>query len=287
MSAIRLGFLLAGLLVGGASMASEWTAPQSPFRVHGNTYYVGSRGLTALLITSAAGHVLIDVPLEENVAMIEANIRALGFRVEDVQMILNSHAHHDHAGGIASMAQRSGAKVHASAASARALRAGGDDAEDPQHGSAAKFAAVAKVKRFDDGSTLRLADIELTAHLTPGHTPGSTTWTWRSCEQGRCVSMVYADSLTAMVAGKYRYSDPAHPERVSDFRAGLKSVAAMDCDVLITPHPEASGFPDRVARRDGGDAKALIDRDACRAYALGAAVRLDAQIAKEAESAAE
>ncbi len=284
---MRWGFLLAGLVVGGSSMASQWTAPQSPFRVHGNTYYVGSRGLTALLITSAAGHVLIDVPLEENVEMIEANIRALGFRPEDVQMILNSHAHHDHAGGIARMAQRSGAKVHASAASARALRAGGDDAEDPQHGSAAKFVAIAKVKRFDDGATLRLGDIELTAHLTPGHTPGSTTWTWRSCEKGRCVSMVYADSLTAMVAGKYRYSDPAHPERVVDFRAGLKSVAALDCDVLITPHPEASGFLDRIARRDGGDAKALIDRDACRVYAKGAAERLDAQLAKEAGSGAE
>lgn len=287
MSSIRLGFLLAGLLVGGSSIASDWTAPQSPFRVHGGTYYVGSRGLTALLITSDAGHVLIDVPLEENVAMIEANIRALGFRVEDVKMILNSHPHHDHAGGMASMAQRSGADVHASTASALALRAGGDDAEDPQHGSAAKFAAVAKVKRFEDGAMLRLGDIELTAHLTPGHTPGSTTWTWSSCEKGRCVSMVYADSLTAMVAGKYRYSDPAHPERVVDFRAGLKSVAALDCDVLITPHPDASGFLDRVARRDSGDLQALVDRDACRVYARSAAKRLDAQLAKESGSAAE
>jgi metallo-beta-lactamase class B len=281
MKFIRVGVVLVGLMACDSMTAAEWTTPQAPFRIHGNTYYVGSRGLTALLIASDAGHVLIDAPLEENVAMIEANIRTLGFRVEDVRMILNSHAHHDHAGGIAALAQRSGATVHASRASARMLRTGGDDAADPQHASATLYAPVAKVKGFRDGAQMRVGDIVLTAHLTPGHTPGSTTWTWRSCENGQCLDMVYADSLTAMASGNYRYSDPHHPERVADFRKGLKAIAALDCDVLITPHPEVSGFPERVARRDGGEAQALIDRSACSQYAETATARLDARIAEE------
>jgi metallo-beta-lactamase class B len=264
-----------------AAAPPEWTAPQAPFRIHGDTYYVGTRGLGAILIASPQGHVLIDVPMAENAKTIEANIRALGFRVEDVRLILNSHAHFDHAGGIAALAHDSGAKVRASAASARALRSGGDDPDDPQHGMAAAFAPVAVAATFADGETVRLGPIALTAHLTPGHTPGSTTWSWRSCEGGRCLDLVYADSLTLLSAAGYRYGDPAHPERVAGFRRGLDTIAALPCDVLITPHPEASGFLDRVARRDAGEADALVDRTACRRYAEAGGARLQARLAEE------
>lgn len=259
----------------------DWTAPQKPFRIYGDTWYVGSHGLAAVLVTSPQGHVLIDAPMAENVPMIEANIRALGFRVEDVRLILNSHAHFDHAGGIAALARDSGASVRASAAGARALRSGGDDADDPQHGDADAYAAVPKVETFADGDVVRLGTLALTAHLTPGHTPGSTTWTWRSCEARRCLDLVYADSVTPLSNKGYRYDDPAHPERLADFRRGLATIAALPCDVLITPHPEASGFLDRVARRDAGDADALVDRNACRVYAAKGTALLDARIARE------
>lgn len=259
----------------------DWSAPQKPFRIVGNTWYVGSHGLSAILITSPQGHVLIDAPMAENVPMIEANIRALGFRVEDVRLILNSHAHFDHAGGIAALAQDSGASVRASAAGARALRSGGDDADDPQHGEADPYAAVPRVETFADGETVKLGALALTAHVTPGHTPGSTTWTWRSCEAKRCLDLVYADSVTPLSNKSYRYDDTVHPERLTDFRRGLATIAALPCDVLITPHPDASGFLDRIARRDAGDADALVDRNACRLYAAKGTSLLDARIAKE------
>ena len=264
-----------------ADVSAQWTAPHPPFRVHGNTWYVGSQGLSALLLTSDAGHVLIDVPMAENVALIEANIRSLGFRVEDIRLIVNSHPHFDHAGGIAALAKSSGADVRASVAATRALRAGGDDVDDPQYGTASLFAAVTNAQPYADGETLREGSISLTPHATPGHTPGSTTWTWRSCDGDQCLDMVYADSLTAFSNDAYRYSDAAHPQRLQNFRQGLARVAALRCDVLITPHPEASGFFDRVKQRDGGDADALIDRDACRAYADAASVKLDKRIAEE------
>jgi len=264
-----------------ATAANEWTTPQAPFRIHGDTYYVGTRGLSAILLASGAGHVLIDVPMQENLALVEANIRSLGFRVEDIRLILNTHPHFDHAGGIAGLAADSGAIVRASPAAARALRAGGRDRDDPQYGSAGAFAAVPALGTFGDGETLRVGALALTAHATPGHTPGSTTWTWSSCEGEACVELVYADSLTAISNDAYRYGDPTHPERLARFRRGLALVASLPCDILITPHPEASGFWDRLQRREAGSADALIDRDACRRYAGIAATRLDERIAAE------
>lgn len=260
---------------------SAWSGAQEPYLIHGDTWYVGSKGLAAILVTSDSGHVLIDVPLEANVAMIEANVRALGFRVEDIRVILNSHAHFDHAGGIARLARDSGAEVRASAASAHALRSGGDDPDDPQHGSAERYAPVAVTATLADGDVVRVGNLALTARVTPGHTPGSTSWTWRSCERSHCLDIVYADSLTAFAAKGYRYSDPAHPGRVVDFRRGLEVVAELPCDILITPHPEASGYDQRLARREAGDNGALIDRSACRRYAEEAGTRLDARIERE------
>lgn len=264
-----------------AASPPSWSEPQAPYRIHGNTWYVGSRGLSSILVTSEAGHVLIDVPLAANAARIEANVRALGFRVEDIRVILNSHAHFDHAGGIARLARDSGAEVRASVAGARALRSGGDDPDDPQRGSADRFDAVEVAATFDDGEVVRVGELALTAHLTPGHTPGSTSWSWRSCEPSGCLDLVYADSLTALGSGDYRYSDPAHPERLAGFRRGLDAIADLPCDILVTPHPEASGFDRRVARREAGEPAALVDREACRRYSTEAARRLDERIERE------
>jgi metallo-beta-lactamase class B len=275
---------LSGALALAAALTATpaaWSGPQAPYRIHGNTWYVGSEGLASILVTSDAGHVLIDAPLEANVPMIESNVRALGFRVEDIRVILNSHAHFDHAGGIARLARDSGAEVRASAAGARALRSGGDDPDDPQRGSADRYAAVDVAATFADGDVVRVGALALTARLTPGHTPGSTSWTWRSCEQSQCVDIVYADSLTALTANGYRYSDPAHPGRVADFRRGLEVVAKLPCDILVTPHPGASGFDQRLARREAGEKGALVDRGACRRYAEEAGTRLDGQIEHE------
>lgn len=276
--------LIPGALALSAALAaapSAWSEPQAPYRIHGNTWYVGSRGLSSILVTSDEGHVLIDAPLAGNATRIEANVRALGFRVEDIRVILNSHAHFDHAGGIARLARDSGADVRASVAGARALRSGGDDPDDPQRGSADRFDAVEVAATFDDGEVVRVGKLALTAHLTPGHTPGSTSWSWRSCEPSGCLDLVYADSLTAMSSGDYRYGDPAHPERLAGFRRGIEAIARLPCDILVTPHPEASGFDQRVARRDAGDTAALVDRDACRRYASEAGRRLDERIERE------
>ncbi|WP_237561485.1 subclass B3 metallo-beta-lactamase [Frateuria defendens] len=259
---------------------SSWTQPHTPFRLYGNTWYVGTQGLSAILVTSPQGHVLIDGTATENAAMIEANIRALGFRVEDVRLILDSHAHADHAGAIARLAKDSGAVVGASVAGAKAIEAGGDDPDDPQHGEAPRFPAAAGVRRIADGERVQVGPLALTAHYTPGHTPGSTSWTWQSCERGRCLAMVYADSLTPLSREGFRYGDDAR--RVAGFRQAIKAVAGLPCDILMTPHPDANGLLDRAAARDRGtQPDPLVDREACRRYAARNAAALDERLAKE------
>ncbi|PWK89826.1 MBL fold metallo-hydrolase [Fulvimonas soli] len=306
---MRLGHCLAILLLAVASSAAmaagphanpAWTAPQRPFRIYGNTWYVGTRGLGAILVTSPQGHVLIDGTLPENAPLVEANIRALGFRLHDVRAILNSHAHVDHAGAIAALARDTaagatsvgaasgrdshepGATVYASTAGARALRAGGDDPDDPQYGEIPHYPPVPAARAVADGGTVRVGELVLTEHDTPGHTPGAATWTWRSCEDGRCLSMVYADSLSAFAGDRYRYGDPAHPQRVAAFRRSLATLAALPCDVLMTPHPEASDLLARAAAHArGARPDPLVDGSACRRYAAKMQAMLDARLAKE------
>ena len=266
-----------------ADLRATWVQPQKPFRIYGNTYYVGSHGLSAILITSPKGHVLIDGTLPENAAMIESNIRALGFRVQDIKLILNSHAHGDHAGAIAALARDSGAQVAASAKSAKMMELGGDDADDPQHGMAPFYPKVSKIRIMADGETMHVGSLALHMHAMPGHTPGSTGWTWRSCDENRCLSMVYADSITLLSTDDYRYTDSAHPERVASYRRMLTMLAALPCDILLTPHPR-EGFFDKAAGIAPGKPNPLIDTQACKVYASEGQQNLEERIRKEIQA---
>jgi metallo-beta-lactamase class B len=278
------GCLLTSPHVAAADSHPDWRQPQAPQRIYGNTWYVGSRGLSAILITSPQRHVLIDGTLPENAPMIEANIRALGFHLRDVKLILNSHAHGDHAGAIAALARDSGAEVAARAAQADALRAGGSDPNDPQYGSAPLFPPVKAVRVIGDDATVHVGSLAIQAHPTPGHTPGSTTWTWTSCDDSRCLHMVYADSLTLLAADGYRFSDPAHPERLENFRRALTMLSSLPCDILLTPHPEASDFWPRMAARARGKSTALRDPLACRSYARQGEHSMQQRITEERSS---
>lgn len=292
--------VLIGLAFGVPAQADDdkgYTTPVEPHRIHGNTWYVGSKGVSALLVTSPQGHVLIDAPMESNAALIESNVRQLGFRVQDIRVILNSHAHPDHAGAIAQLARDSGAVVRTTAAAASALKAGGNDPEDPQNGFGGRFPSVAAVGDVKEGTVVRVGPLRLTAHETPGHTPGGTSWTWRSCEtpgaqsagpgQGRatgnastiakpksdrahgggaCLDIAFVDSLTPYAAEGYRFSD--RPAYVQAYRHSFERVEALPCDRLLTPHPEQS---------EGKD---------CKAYAQTMRQKLDDRLKEEAAAQA-
>jgi metallo-beta-lactamase class B len=226
--------------------------------------------------------VLIDGALPESAPAILASIRALGFRPEDVKLILNSHAHFDHAGGIAELQRATGAQVAASPWSERVLERGASDASDPQYGLLRGYAAVPQVRTFADGDTLRVGPLALVAHFTGGHTPGGTTWSWRSCDGARCLDLVYADSQTPVSADDFLFTrNTRYPSAIADFERGFAVLDTLRCDVLLTPHPDASQLWQRLAARDAGQPDALVDANACRAYAAAARERLQQRIAKE------
>ena len=263
------------------SRCAEWNAPQPPFRVHGDTYYVGTKGLAAILVVSDGGSVLFDGALPQSAPAIARNIEALGFRVEDVRWIFNSHAHYDHAGGIAALQRASGAQVGASARGAEALRAGDLPKDDAQYAGDASqaFPPVRTVRTVADGETIRVGTLAITAHWTPGHAPGSTSWSWRSCEEDNCVDVVYADSMTAVSADGFRFADDA--ARIAQFRETLAKVAALPCEVLLTPHPEASELLAKAARVKDGAPNPFVEKGACERYAKTAEKRLDTRLAEE------
>ncbi|HEY4581859.1 MAG TPA: subclass B3 metallo-beta-lactamase [Lysobacter sp.] len=257
-----------------------WDDPSPPRHVYGGTWYVGTCGIAALLVTGPSGHVLIDAGTEESSPQVEANIRAAGFRVEDIRAIVGSHAHGDHAGGLARLQRASGATVHARRPAVGVLSSGRADRSDPQFLELDAFPAVAGVVPVDDDGHVRVGSIDLVAHATPGHTPGGTSWTWRECERGRCLDMAYVDSLTPISDDVYRYSDDAaHPGALDAFRATFDTVAALPCDVLITPHPSASAL---WARLGPGATRPLASDGACRAYAEAGRLRLEQRLQKEA-----
>ncbi|MBA3885311.1 MAG: subclass B3 metallo-beta-lactamase [Acidobacteria bacterium] len=254
---------------------TEWNAPQRPVHLFGNTYYVGTRGLASVLIASPEGHVILDGGLPDSAPLILANIKALGFDPAHVTLILNSHAHFDHAGGIAALQRASGARVAASPASARVLKSGTALPEEPQHGLLFDMPPVPAIEGLTDGQTLRVGRLALTAHFTGGHSPGGTSWSWESCEGDRCLAFVYADSLTPVSADEYQFS--RNPSVVADFERSYAVLERASCDVLLTPHPAASALWERVASRPDG----LVDGEACRRYAATGRRQLEERLARE------
>lgn len=261
------------------SFCAGWDEPQAPFKIHHNSYYVGTRGLSAILITSKKGHVLLDGGLPSSAPQIINNIRTLGFSVEDIKLILNSHAHYDHAGGIAALQKVSGARVVASPKSVAALMRGNSGPEDPQYGVLFDYPKIDNVEPIVLGELLSSGAIKLTPHSTPGHTPGGTTWSWESCSKSeQCITIVYADSQTPVSAEGFRYSDAkSYPSVLKDFEQGHNTLEQLTCDILITTHPGASGVWERFAKGNGD----LIDVKACKRYAATARELLIKRLAQE------
>lgn len=262
---------------------AEWNQPQKPFRIFSNSYYVGTHGLSSVLITSKSGHILIDGDLPQSVPQIVSNIRTLGFRVEDIKLIVNSHVHFDHAGGIAELQRLSGARVMASPWSAAVLSKGGVGKSDPQTGVIAPIVAVDNVHELKDGEQLRAGDLAITAHFTPGHTPGGTSWTWQSCEANVCRNFVYADSVTPVSAPGFKFTaSREYPTALADFEKTFTFLESTPCDILITTHPGASDWWERVdAREKAAKTDTLVDPAACRRLAKDGREQLRQRIADE------
>jgi metallo-beta-lactamase class B len=274
--------LLAGL--GTPVLADNWSAPQEPFAIYGNTYYVGPRGVSSVLITSPDGHILIDGASPDSSQQIAAHIRQLGFKVEDIKYILNSHEHFDHAGGIAELQKLSGATVLTGKAGVAVLSTGRTNPADPQFtGLPPTMAPIAKVRAVADKEVVILGPLRVIAHYTPGHTQGGMSWTWQSSEAGKTARLVYADSLTAYANPPFRYSgSPTWPQARAALERSIALIAALPCDIVISAHPEYSDLWGRKEKADTQGHAAFIDTAGCRNYAAKGRARLTEVLAEEA-----
>lgn len=255
----------------------EWDKPGPPFRIYGRTYYVGTCGISSILVVGPDGHTLIDSGTDKGAEIVLANIRALGFDPKDVKTLLLSHEHFDHVGGMARLQASTGATVITNQAAAKVLRSGVPDPADPQakSGHPAFPPVTGKIATFDGDNPILLGDWMFRQIATPGHTLGATSWSWQDCEGPACKSIVYIDSLNPISSESYRFSD--HPDLIAAFRRGIAEVAKAPCDIVIAPHPGAAALRARLAGE-----RPLIDPSGCEAYAGSVTERLDKRLAAEA-----
>lgn len=251
-----------------------WEDPAPPARIDGRVFYVGTCGITVLLVASPEGHILLDSGPEAAAPLVLANIRRLGLDPRDVRYIVASHAHFDHVGAMEALRQATGARVAALPAQAEQLRSGNLPADDPQHGETRGSPPITVDVILTDGVPLRHGGNQITPFSTPGHTSGSTSWVIRGCGRRNCPAVTYADSNSAVSADGYRFSD--HPDWIAMFRRGMARIASLPCSILVTPHPGSSTLFERFA----GDAP-LRNPQACISYANFGNQRLDERLARE------
>jgi metallo-beta-lactamase class B len=238
-----------------ASQSAQWTQPVRPFRIAPGIYYVGTKGLAAYLITSNDGAILLDGTLRENASLIERNIEAVGVPLKQVKLIVSDHAHHDHVGAIAQLKRDSGARFAASAGDALALERGLPRG-DTNYG-AIGFPPIKVDRVIQDGQSVSVGDAVLTAHLTPGHTPGCTSWSTTVRDGDSRLQVLFLCSIT--VAGNTLVGNRAYPAIAADYEATFAKLSAMKADIVLTSHPEMSDVLGREARAEAGDRQAFID----------------------------
>jgi metallo-beta-lactamase class B len=250
--ALAFALSLASPLAGQANEAwRSWNEPVEPFRIFGPLYYVGASDIAAYAIATTEGLIVLDGGFAETAPQIEKNLGALGFRIADVRFLLNSHAHFDHAGGLAELAAKSGALVVASERDAAQLEAGGR--EDFAWGDDFLFPPVKVGRRVRDGETVSLGGVTLTAQLTSGHTKGCTSWTVSFEQAGVRRDAVFVCSVSVPDAAAYRLADnPRYPEIASDYAASFERLRKLPCDLFLAAHGSFFGLEGKRKRRAMG-----------------------------------
>lgn len=283
-SAISIVLTLIGLIVYAPAQAqNDWTEPFPAFRISGNLYYVGSKGLANYLITTPEGHILINSDLEANVPLIRASIESLGFKFSDVKVLLISHAHYDHCGASAMIKQLTGAKYMVMDADVPVVESGGKTdfqyASDPT-----TFYTPTKVDRIlHDGDEVKLGDVTLTAHLTPGHTKGCTTWTMKVNDGAKIRDVVIVGSPN--VNPGYKLVDNAqYPRITEDFERTFQVLKSLSCDYFLGAHGSYFDMETKYPKWKTGTA-AFIDPEGYKNFVTEREQAFRRELAKQKRSA--
>lgn len=281
-------FVLAAALLAPAAaqaqMPASWTAPTEPFQIADNLYYVGTAGLSVFLLTTPQGHILIDGAMPTSAKPIEASIQKLGFKLSDVKVLLNTHAHFDHAGGLAELKQDTGAQLAAMAGDRKALESGKYiGSEDVK---AFDFAPVKVDRVLNDGDTVTLGGETLTAHLTPGHTAGCTTWTFPVAIGGqRHEAVLYCSTSVAANRLISKDKGPQYPGVVADYEATFGKLKTLKADVFLAPHAEQFDLAEKRASLAAGGPNPFIDPNALQKTVAASEQAFRQDLAKQQEAA--
>jgi metallo-beta-lactamase class B len=255
----------------------EWNAPTEPFRIVDNIYYVGTAGLASYLIVTPQGSILIDTVMPESTALIKANIEKLGFKMADIKFMLNTHAHIDHTGGFAELKKDTGAQMIAGTADKPLLEGGYYPGEEESTDLA--FPGVKVDRTVDDGDTVALGGVTITAVSTPGHSPGCTSWTMKVKDGARERSVLFFCSAT--VALNRLVGKPTHPGIVQDYRKTFAKAKRLKPDILLAPHPEMFSMKEKRAAMREGVRNPFVKPGEFAKYAAGLEKDFKAQLRKQ------
>lgn len=260
--------------------ARKWNQPVTPFRIVGDVYYVGAAEVSSFLITTSQGHILLDSGFLETVPQIKENVARLGFRFEDIKILLNSHAHADHAGGLAQLKELTGAKLMVSEGDAPLLARGGKN--DANFGDGFLFQPVTADRMLRDGDTVTLGEALLTARITPGHTPGCTTWTMKVREGLKLYDVVFAGSTTA--PGYKLVSNANYPNIVQDYELTFRLLKNLPCDVFLAAHGSAFWLKDKLKQWRYSPGNPFINKNGLKKYVERTEKEFRAELKRQQDS---
>lgn len=259
-----------------------WNKPTDPFTIIDNVHYVGTNGLAVYLVTTPAGHILIDTAMPEATSQIKSSIEKLGFKIADIKYLINTHAHIDHTGGLAELKQLTGAQLIAGAADKPLLEGG----YYPGRETAAelKFPAAKVDRTVKEGDIVSLGGVTLTAHATPGHSPGCTSWTTNFREGANLRSVIFFCSAT--VALNQLVGAPTHPTIVEDYRKTFAWAHTVQPDILLAPHPEMYGMQEKRAKLAAGAPNPFVRPGEFEAYITSLEKGFEESLSKQKAAAA-
>jgi metallo-beta-lactamase class B len=264
--------------------SADWIEPFPPHRMIGNIYYVGNRGLASYLITTSAGHILINSNLKTSVPLIRESVEKLGFRFNDVKILLISHAHFDHDGGSAEVKKLTGAKYMVMDGDVGVVESGGKS--DFQYGNdATLFYPEAKVDRvLHDGDEVKIGDTALIAHKTAGHTRGCTTWSLRVREAGKTYDVVIVGSPNVNPGYKL-LNNALYPEITDDYAREFRLLKSLPCDVFLGAHGSYYGMEAKYAKLSVGGTNPYVDPEGYKNYVADREQAFLSELQKQTASA--
>ena len=283
LTALALSCLTTPCLATLSPESAAKNQPVVPFRIVGDLYYVGASDVASYLVVTPQGMILLDGGFAETVPQIEKNIATLGFKLTDVKILLNGHAHPDHAGGLAQLKRDSGAKLYAMDREVDPLEHEGRGTF--YRGDRKLFESIPVDRVLHDGDTVSLGGMTLTAHLTAGHTPGCTTWSMHLVDHGRPHDVVVLCQLT-LPGEPTLVGDPDYPGIPADFARSFALLKTLPCDVFLSEHGSVFNLIGKVKRLQAGDADAFVDPAGYKRCLAQAEHDFETKLAAERKAAA-